>query len=83
MSRLSIACLIATIIAAVLSIYFGHLQLVTMRNHLVQDAFEATSWVMQWTERLQFAALLLALGWFGLLVVERETSRKLKTGPGT
>lgn len=72
----SVACLVLCLVACVLSIYFGHLEVVTMRNQLAADSFEPTSWVMQWTERLQFGALIASLGWFGLLVVERETSRR-------
>lgn len=78
----SLVHLVLCIVASVLSIYFGHLELVTMRNQLAFDAYDATTWVMQWTERFQFGFLMASLGWFGLLVVEREANRRVTPQKG-
>lgn len=76
----AVAASAATIIVSVLSIFFGHLWIVGMRNQLADDQFQARAPGVLWPERLQYVALLLSLCWFGLLVIEREATRAKSRG---
>jgi hypothetical protein len=71
----SIVTVVCSVVAAVFSIYFGHLMLVYMRNQLANEYFNPFASALVWSERGQFLCLVAALCWFALLVVERETRR--------
>ena len=71
-SRVGTACAIAAILAAVASIFFGHLWLAGMRNQLANDYFNQRAPELLWPERLQYFAFLSALAWFGLLGFHQE-----------
>ncbi|NOK22979.1 hypothetical protein [Corallococcus carmarthensis] len=66
------ACAAAVLVSAVVSIFFGHLWMVAVRNQLEADIHDPYSPSRVWSERLQYLTLILSLGWFGLLVFRRE-----------
>lgn len=71
-SRFGTACAVAAMLAAVASIFFGHLWLAGMRNQLANDYFNQQAPEMLWPERLQYYAFLSSLAWFGLLALHQE-----------
>jgi hypothetical protein len=61
-----------TIVAAVLSIFFGHVFLANMRTQLALQRFNVHSSVLVWPERLQYISFLVALSWFALFAFAME-----------
>ena len=66
-SGLALQCAIASMLTAVLSIFFGHLWLAGMRNQLANDYFNAQGVELIWPERLQYYCFLSSLAWFAVL----------------
>jgi len=66
---------LGTLVAAAVSIFFGHLWIVGMRNQLANDYFDYSRPELIWPERLQYYCFIVALCWFVVLALDRETSR--------
>jgi hypothetical protein len=74
-SNTEYACAIGALSASVISIFFGHLWMVAIRNQLAWGIHNPYSTSRVWSERLQYSFLILSLAWFGLLVLQREFLR--------
>jgi TRAP-type C4-dicarboxylate transport system permease small subunit len=74
-TRLSRWAAAGTLICAALSIFFGHLWVVGMRNQLANDYFNPARAELVWPERLQYYAFIVALCWFAVLALDREQAR--------
>jgi hypothetical protein len=65
---------IATIIASIMSVFFGHLWMAKLRGQLVTNILDLQASELVWPERLQYLFFLASLIWSGMLVIDRETS---------
>ena len=74
------ALALATIAAAVLSVFWGQLWLSELRNQLSSDYFDPGAPGVVWAERLQYIFFVLSLGWFGLFTMDREQARPRELG---
>lgn len=61
--------------SSVLSIFFGHLWLASLRNQLASDYLDPVAPSMLWPERMQYGLFIGSLVWAGILVGERERVR--------
>lgn len=75
LSRFAVVALVATLLAAVLSIFFGHLWLSNLRSQLAADYFEPTGYELVWPERMQYFFFIASISWFGIFALERELTR--------
>lgn len=64
--------IVATIVTAILSVFFGHLWMAKLRGQLVTNILDLEASELVWPERLQYVFFLVSLIWSGMLVVDRE-----------
>lgn len=74
-TRGSLTMLVLTTVAAVLSIFFGHLLIANMRADLALQRFDVRSPHLVWPERLQYLSFLFALSWFVAVVIKVERQK--------
>lgn len=81
-SRFFYASLGSALSFAVLSIFFGHLWLVSLRNQVAADYLALTDPTLLWPERLQYLCFIVSASSFVLLILERRTSTTQRSAGG-
>jgi hypothetical protein len=71
-STYTLILVVGTIVAAVLSVFFGHLWTAKLRGQLATNILDLQALELIWPERLQYLFFLTSLIWSGMLVVDRE-----------
>lgn len=64
--------LVAILVSACLSVYFGQMWIASLRDQLIHDYLDFMSGTVRWPERLQSGFFLLGLAWFAELVYLSE-----------
>jgi hypothetical protein len=79
-TRYTTVLVVVTIVAAVLSVFFGHLWMAKLRGQLVTNILDLEASELVWPERLQYVFFLASLIWSGMLVVDRELAKPEEAG---